>query len=44
LVSSMSNFGTLPDAALYVLSFDMLLGRFELYGLLVLFMFRAYQR
>jgi len=42
IIGSMSNFGVLPDGALFILSIDMLLGRFELYGLLILLMFRSF--
>lgn len=43
LVGSMSNFSTLPDAALIVLSFDMLLGRLEIFGLIMLFMIKSWR-
>lgn len=43
LVGSMSNFSTLPDAALVVLSFDMLLGRLEIFGLIMLFMIKSWR-
>lgn len=37
LVGSTSNYSCLPDAALLILSADMLLGRLEIFGLLLLF-------
>lgn len=43
LVGSMSNFSKLPDAALMVLSFDMLLGRLEIFGLILLFMYKSWK-
>ncbi|MGE0076651.1 MAG: TrkH family potassium uptake protein [Bacteroidales bacterium] len=43
LVGSMSNFSKLPDAALAVLSFDMLLGRLEIFGLIMLFMIKSWK-
>lgn len=36
-VGAASNFGGVPDAGLYVLSFQMLLGRLEIYTVIVLF-------
>lgn len=43
MVGSMSNFSKLPDAALVVLSFDMLLGRLEIFGLIMLFMIKSWK-
>lgn len=43
LVGSASNYSCLPDAALVVLCFDMLLGRLEIFGLLLLFMMRSWR-
>ncbi|MBC7125322.1 MAG: TrkH family potassium uptake protein, partial [Bacteroidales bacterium] len=43
LVGSMSNYSMLSDSALLVLSFDMLLGRLEIFGLLLLFMVRSWR-
>ncbi len=40
-VSSLGNFGSLPDAAKYVLSVNMLLGRLEIFNILSLFMMRG---
>ncbi|MCF6243377.1 MAG: TrkH family potassium uptake protein, partial [Bacteroidales bacterium] len=40
-VSSLGNFGALPDAAKYVLSGNMLLGRLEIFNVLSLFMLRG---
>ncbi len=40
-VSSLGNFGALPDAAKYVLSINMLLGRLEIFNVLSLFMLRG---
>jgi len=40
-VSSLGNFGNLPDAAKYVLSLNMLLGRLEIFNVLSLFMLRG---
>ncbi len=42
-VSSLGNFGSLPDAAKWILSFDMLLGRLEIYGLILLFYVRSWK-
>lgn len=43
LVGSMTNYSNLPDAALAVLSFDMLLGRLEIFGLIMLFMIKSWK-
>ncbi|MCB8963898.1 MAG: TrkH family potassium uptake protein [Bacteroidales bacterium] len=43
LVGSMSNFSTLPESALMVLSFDMLLGRLEIFGLIMLFLIKSWK-
>lgn len=43
LVGSMSNFSTLPDSALVVLSFDMLIGRLEIFGFILLFLSRSWK-
>lgn len=43
LVGSMSNYSTLPDAAIAILSFDMLLGRLEIFGLIMLFMIKSWK-
>ncbi|MBQ9469771.1 MAG: TrkH family potassium uptake protein [Bacteroidales bacterium] len=43
LVGSASNYSCLPDAALVVLCFDMLLGRLEIFGLLLLFLMRSWR-
>ncbi|MEJ5317624.1 MAG: TrkH family potassium uptake protein [Tenuifilum sp.] len=43
LVGSMSNYSMLSDSALLVLSFDMLLGRLEIFGLLLLFMVKSWR-
>ena len=40
-VSSLGNYGSLPDPAKWVLSFNMLLGRLEIYGIISLFMWRT---
>lgn len=39
-VSSLGNFGSLPDAAKYVLSINMLMGRLEIFNILTLFLAR----
>ncbi|HKM44993.1 MAG TPA: potassium transporter TrkG, partial [Dysgonamonadaceae bacterium] len=38
-VGSLGNYSALPDAAKYVLSFEMLLGRLEIMNILALFLF-----
>lgn len=43
LVGSASNYSCLPDAALLLLCVDMLLGRLEIFGLLLLFMMRSWK-
>ncbi len=43
-VSSMANYGHLPDAAKYVLSFNMLLGRLEIMNVFALFMMLSLKR
>lgn len=43
LVGSASNFSMLPDGALLVLCMDMLLGRLEIFGLLLLFVMRSWR-
>jgi len=43
LVGSMTNYSNLPDAAIAVLSFDMLLGRLEIFGLIMLFMIKSWK-
>lgn len=40
LVSSMSNFGSLPDLGKYILSLNMLLGRLEIFNIFAIFMVR----
>ncbi len=41
-VSSMGNFGGLPDGAKWILSMDMLLGRLEIFNILAFFFYRKY--
>lgn len=43
LVGSMSNFSKLSDPALVVLSFDMLIGRLEIFGFILLFLTRSWK-
>ena len=43
-VGAAQNFGNVPDAGLYLLSFGMLLGRLEIYTLLVLFTVHFWRR
>ncbi len=43
-VGAASNFGEIPDAGLYLLSFGMLLGRLEIYTVLVLFSSHFWRR
>ncbi|HDP76079.1 MAG TPA: TrkH family potassium uptake protein [Bacteroidales bacterium] len=43
LVGSMSNYSVMPDLALIILSFLMLLGRLEFFGLLLLFMVKSWR-
>ena len=43
LVGSMSNYSMMPDFVLIVLSFLMLLGRLEIFGLLLLFMVKSWR-
>lgn len=43
LVGSMSNYSVMPDSALIILSFMMLLGRLEIFGLLLLFMVKSWR-
>lgn len=38
-VGSLGNYSALPDAAKYVLSFEMLLGRLEIMNILALFLY-----
>jgi trk system potassium uptake protein len=42
-VSNLSNFSTLPEAGKYLLTFNMLLGRLEIFGLLSLFFIRQWK-
>lgn len=43
LVGSASNFSFIPDTGLWVLSFNMLLGRLEIFGLLLFFLLRYWK-
>jgi len=43
LVGSMSNFSTIPEPGLVVLSLDMLLGRLEIFGFILLFLVRSWR-
>jgi trk system potassium uptake protein TrkH len=43
LVNSMSNFSSIPDAGKYILTADMLLGRLEIFGLIVFFMSKSWK-
>ena len=43
LVGSMSNFSSIPDAGKYILTADMLLGRLEIFGLVVFFMSKSWK-
>jgi len=42
-VGSMTNFNLIPDIGKWVLSLDMLLGRMEIYGLLLLFLIKSWK-
>jgi len=42
-VSSLGNYSTIPELGKWILSFDMLLGRLEIYGLLMLFVIRSWK-
>jgi Trk-type K+ transport system membrane component len=39
----MSNFSTIPEPGLVVLSLDMLLGRLEIFGFILLFLVRSWR-
>jgi trk system potassium uptake protein TrkH len=43
IVGSMANYSAIPEPGLLVLSFDMLLGRLEIFGLLMLFLLRSWR-
>ncbi len=43
IVGSMTNFSLIPDMGKWVLSLDMLLGRMEIYGLLLLFLIKSWR-
>jgi trk system potassium uptake protein TrkH len=42
-VSSLGNYSSIPDLGKWILSFDMLLGRLEIYGLLMIFVIRSWK-
>ncbi len=43
LVGSMSNFNQLPEAGKWILSLTMLMGRLEIFGLILFFIFRSWK-
>ncbi|MBC8419440.1 MAG: hypothetical protein H8E10_12665 [Desulfobacterales bacterium] len=43
LVGSMSNFSQIPDAGKWILTADMLLGRMEIFGLIIFFILRSWK-
>jgi trk system potassium uptake protein TrkH len=43
MVGSVSNFSSIPDAGKYILTADMLLGRLEIFGLVIFFMSKSWK-
>lgn len=43
VVSSLGNFSTIPDAGKWILSLDMLIGRLEIFGLMMIFLLRSWK-
>ena len=43
LVGSVSNFGNIPEIGKWILTGDMLLGRLEIFGLLLFFLLRSWK-
>jgi trk system potassium uptake protein TrkH len=42
-VSSLGNYNSIPEAGKWILSVDMLLGRLEIYGLIMMFGIRSWK-
>lgn len=43
MVGSMSNYSTIPDGGLFLLSIDMLVGRLEVFGFILLFLIKSWK-